>query len=299
MRVLGGYGLRFRTVEVVTEGDYDIDDAEWNYKDVPHLNQLHSRAQNVNGLTETDAEASINLQRFLGLRMPLVLTHYETGPYHHTYFFTMFVYVLVCETTLETTPAGRTRIVTNYAVGAGPFWMRFFPVVSWVLRRNYAALMLEDVPMRERRHQLRRWGYTFEGDGEPRNFLTSLPIEHDNVNVPDVLPEPGSPHRIRVDELTEDDPLLWGRSDHLGLRLERRGDELIAFPRLCPHEGACLDEAPKRRDLLECPWHGRRLGPLGAVALRDGCGVDLPDHRLSVAGSWVEIQTRTAHRTAD
>jgi len=280
-------GLHFRELEVVTEGDYSIADVEWNYKDVPHLNKVHTRAANVNGLTEVDAEASINIQKVLGFRLPLVLCHYETAPDCHTYFFTMLAYTVVCETTFETTPQGRSRVVTTYAVGGHRAPMLLFPLIAKVLRHNYRTLMSEDVPMRERRGQLRSWGYSFKGDGASRSFVDSPAIERDNV-VLCTTPTP-PPLYAPLSTLTPEHPLLWGRSDHVGVRLERQAAGIDVYPRMCPHEGACLDSAALVGRRLDCPWHGRAIEPLGTVPV--GGGVLATEYlRVEVDGGTIRVE---------
>ena len=287
-------GVRFRHVEVVTEGTYLPEDVDWNYKDVPHLNQVHGWASNVNGVTDRDAEASLNLQRILGIRLPLVLSHYETAPYRHTYFFTLLFYSVVCETTIERTDQGTTRVVTNYGVGSSRVWMLAFPLIAWALRRNYHQLMTEDVPMRERREQLRSWGYTFRGDGQPRTFPDSLAIERNNVVVPTVPAAVDDPPEVSLDELSDGVVHQWGRSDHLGVRLQRRGDDLEVFPRLCPHEGAALDEAERADGCVRCPWHGREIPVLGVLRLEDGACLETEHHRLHVRGNALHVQQRSS-----
>jgi nitrite reductase/ring-hydroxylating ferredoxin subunit len=286
-------GVHFRQVEVVTEGTYLPEDVDWNYKDVPHLNQVHGWATNVNGVTDEHAEASLNLQRVLGLRLPLVLSHYETGPYRHTYFFTLLVYSVVCETRIERTDDGTTRVTTNYGVGSSRPWMLAFPLISWVLRRNYRQLMREDVPMRERREQLRSWGYAFKGDGRPRTFPDSLKVERDNV-VLTHQPESEEVAQLELGTFVEGERTLWGRDDHLGLRIERHAEELDVYSRLCPHEGASLDDAERRDDCLRCPWHGRRLEPLARLLVRDGQEVDTTHHHLRVQDGVLRIRVRAA-----
>jgi hypothetical protein len=285
---LTAMGLHFKRVEVVTEGTYLPEDVDWNYKDVPHLNHVHGWATNANGLTDDDAEASINLQKIFGLRLPLVLSHYETGPYRHSYFFTMLMYAIVCETTIERTDDGRTLVVTNYGVGSGRFWMLFFPLISFVLRRNYRQLMTEDVPMRERREQLRSWGCSYATDGRPLTMSESLVIERDNVIVPDVVA--ATDERVDLRALPAGTTLV-GRSDHLGLRLERDGDQVEVFPRLCPHEGASLDEGVRDAGCVRCPWHGRKISSFGTLDVgEDGATLAAGPLQLDVEGTALRIR---------
>lgn len=291
---LSRLGLTFRTVTVQTEGDYQVEDADWNFKDVPHLNHVHGLADNVNGLTDRDAVASVTLQRVLGVPLPLVLSHYENAPDCQTHLFTLFTYVVVTEITFEALTPTRTRVVTTYAVGSSRFWMRLFPLVRRLLERNYRTLMSEDLPMRERKGRLRSWGYSFRGDGRRREFTESLDIERDHV-----IPPPRGPvlelQRIDVSSLAEGVPRLVGRSDHLGLRIERAGGELRVFPRMCSHEGAELDGVAADRCGLRCPWHGRRVAPIGVIDLDGATPVlEVENGRLRVDGGVLLVEPEPA-----
>ena len=50
----------------------------------------------------------------------------------------------------------------------------------------------------------------------------------------------------------------------------RSGAELIFVPRLCAHEGASLDCARLMNGRVSCPWHAKRIAPLGRIAAIDG-----------------------------
>jgi hypothetical protein len=79
------------------------------------------------------------------------------------------------------------------------------------------------------------------------------------------VPEPVS---IPLSSIPVDAPMLFGRSDHYGLQIVRRDDAIEAFPRLCPHEGSCLDQKSfKGEGSISCGWHGRRFGPIFKVSL--------------------------------
>jgi nitrite reductase/ring-hydroxylating ferredoxin subunit len=81
-----------------------------------------------------------------------------------------------------------------------------------------------------------------------------------------------------------------GRSDHLGLKLRRVGDTLVAFPRMCPHEGADLDPIPLTEDCLTCPWHGRRLPPVATLDLtEDEVTATTASHQLVVTDGELHV----------
>jgi phenylpropionate dioxygenase-like ring-hydroxylating dioxygenase large terminal subunit len=84
---------------------------------------------------------------------------------------------------------------------------------------------------------------------------------------------------------------MIGRSDHYGLQLWRRGDAIEIFPRLCPHEGACLDQKTARADRsISCPWHGRRLAPILRIDLpAQPAAFATAFHRYTVSGDELRI----------
>jgi hypothetical protein len=85
--------------------------------------------------------------------------------------------------------------------------------------------------------------------------------------------------------------MFVGRSDHYGVQIFRRVDAIDVFPRLCPHEGACLDQSTlKGERAISCRWHGRRFGPLLRIALPAQAAEYLgPFHRFVVSGDELRI----------
>jgi nitrite reductase/ring-hydroxylating ferredoxin subunit len=288
---LEAQGLRFRTVTVQTEGEYLPTDVDWNNKDVPHLNQVHRWVNDVTFVVDRDLQASVSLQQVLGIPFPLVLVHYDNGPNHQTHVVTLLAWTVVTHHEFIPLTETRTRAVTSYSVGSNRFWMLLFPLVRWSIRRNWRQLMSEDVPMRERRGRLRALGYTFHGDDGVRDIRDSVPISRDNV-VPPVEGPPAEPIApIALDAVSASGWTLLGASDHLGLKLRRDGDRIVAYPRMCPHEGADLDEVPDVDGCLTCPWHGRRLAPVAALDLtEDQPSAETGLHRLRVEDGKVHVR---------
>ena len=225
--------MRLRTVQMQTEGDYLPTDVDWNNKDVPHLNHVHSLVDDVTCVIERDVQASISLQKVLGITFPLILVHYDSGPNHQTHFVTILAWTMVTDHEFIPLSPTRTRAVTTYTVAARPFWMLFFPFIKALLQKNYRTLMSEDVPLRERRGWLRSIGYTFRGDDGPRDIRNSLPIGANNVLAPE--PPTGETPVFAPVPLGDLDAgwTYLGRSDHLGLKLTREGDRIVAYARMC------------------------------------------------------------------
>ena len=288
---LRAHGLRFRTVTMQTEGEYQPIDVDWNNKDIPHLNHIHEWVNDVTCVAERDFQASVSLQKVLGIPFPVVLVHYDTEPGHQAHFFTLLAWTVVTDIEFVNSTPTRTRATTSYTVGSSRFWMLFFPVIRALLRRNYRQLMAEDVPMRERRGLLRSWGYTFRGDGATRDLRDSIPIGRDNVVPPDPVDLGATAFPpVPLAELTESGWAVVGRSDHLGLKFQRKGRSVLAYARMCPHEGADLDPAPAVDGCLTCPWHGRRLEPVAVLDLdAPDATAETPWHRLRIEADHLHV----------
>ena len=264
---LKGQGLCFSSFSMEHEGHYAVADAEWNYKDVPHLHCVHELVEAVIANAERREIATINLQKALGVKVPMAVFNYSFDERTQIYYTTFLFFVLVVETTYDTIASGKTKVVTTYSIGA-PSVLRFlFPVLRWIIKRNYKNLMSADIPMRERRGQLRSWGYAFKRPAEGYGFEQTMNLLCANVIVPKVLP-PFAPVQLGIEEgqgLQQE--WLIGRDDHLGLRVVRNEQKLSIYGRMCPHEGASLDAHPCVKERITCPWHGRVFTPLAELNL--------------------------------
>ena len=69
-------------------------------------------------------------------------------------------------------------------------------------------------------------------------------------------------------------------------------DRVEIYPRLCPHEGACLDalHAPGQ-PAIQCPWHGRSFQPIVTLAYTQTPTTVLgPLHRFVLTASQLRIE---------
>jgi hypothetical protein len=286
-------GFSFSQFQLVSEGHYEVYDADWNYKDVPHLNALHKLVNSYPSTIDDGIITSLNLQSVAGMVLPMIVVNYHSGPNRQTYYTSFLNLLLIVETTWSSLGPNRTRVVTQYAIGSR-WYLRFLhPLARHLITKNYRQLMLEDVPMRERRGHLRDWGYGFRTDGNVHSFSATLHILEENmVEREELTPPP--PQRVTAAELeaarTHD--VLTTRSDHWGLRLNMRDGALHVYPRMCPHEGACLDDQPIERGTVKCPWHGRLLRPLVSIPhpfAPDAAPVELRHHTLTPTAAGLDI----------
>lgn len=285
-------GMKFRQFECVSEGEYSPDDAAWNYMDIPHLTYVHKQVDGVLSLAADQITGSIFFQRIPLLRLPLTVLIYQSAHNAITYYTSFGFFLLIIQTSWAATSPTHTRVVTRYAVGwTGWVVGLLYPLIRRLLERNYRILMSEDLPMRQQRGLLRKKGYDFRMQGTVPSFLDSKKILQQNVVTPEqnvVAPRdlPSWAEReIEYNDLQESVPIFLGEPDHIGLAVVRTGSVVNVYPRLCPHEGAGLDDAicerATSRDescIVQCPWHGRKFRPLISISL--------PAKKLTYETEW-------------
>lgn len=290
---LKSYGVVFTEFSLTQEGHFTAKDGRWNYVDLPHIPNVHKALMPFFSIERNDFASGIYFMNFAGFRICINNTVYEPKPNTMTYHTTFLFFVLVVETVFDEIEPIHTIVTTTYSIGTPKLLKWCALIMKFCLTRTFNYLMSGDIPMRERRGQLRTWGYQFRADGDHFTFKDSLDIYAQNVIYPD-----DNGHSIdQVDigrELPGDGELLLGKSDHVGLRIRRTGSRLFIYPRSCPHEGACMDteKIPENR-ILRCPWHNR---PFRAVAMMD---LDDPKkqiaksehHQIILEGKMLKVQT--------
>jgi hypothetical protein len=282
----GGYAIS--SFELVSVGDYAVADADWNYKDVPHLNVVHTQVRSIIGTMDDDHITGIALQKVLGIPVPLVLVNYVDGEDSQTYYTSFGPFVLIINTKYEALPAERTKVTTRYNIGASGLARLAFPVLKRIIKSNYRVLMSEDIPMRSRRGTLRARGFSFRSDGRPRGFAETTDLLFNNVMAPERKAR--SLEMVSIQSFSNDgDSALIGNDDDRGLRLVRFGNEILAFLRYCDHEGAELDCAIRRNDRLSCPWHAKRVAPLLRIAVTSGANAEVDGYSLKIVDDILEV----------
>jgi len=70
----------------------------------------------------------------------------------------------------------------------------------------------------------------------------------------------------------------------------------LVFPRMCPHEGACLDDRPCEDGRIKCAWHGRVFAPMAEfdLAMAAPQNKAAGAYEMSLAGTVVTIVPRPA-----
>src|SRR5437879_2286948 len=174
-------GYFFSEFSMTSEGNYTVSDADWNYKDIPHLQYIHELAEAVPCFIDHDAIANVFVQKIFGFKFPLSVFIYEPAPNIQLYYTTLFFYILFIESKYEELGPNKTRVVTNYSIGFPKLLKWTVPILRWIIKRNYNNLMSGDIPMRDRRGELRSWGYTLHKEDLTHSYEKSLDLKKLNA----------------------------------------------------------------------------------------------------------------------
>jgi hypothetical protein len=286
---------RFKFFDLSVESNGDDVDVEFNYKDLAHLEVVHRTFNVFYSHISDDIYTAVILQNLLGFTFPVTAVSMQLAKNHLFVHTSVFNLILTSEIRTEVLPEHRVRVNTRYGVGTSRLLLPIiFPLVKWVMTRNYRTLMVDDIPMRNRRGEIRRWG--FHINKSAYGFSEGFEIAAQHVVAPEADPV-WAPVRIELPTLRDHQPLMVGRSDHLGLQVLRHSGFIEVYPRMCPHEGACLDGTHSKQVRgLKCAWHGRRFSPILKIAVdaKESDSVFLSEtHRFVLTSSELLIEVRS------
>jgi len=264
---LAALGLKSSVSQRSTEGEYAPFDADWNYKDIPHLAEVHHAVDGVVIASESEHTSSVFLQQVGPFRIPLIVYIGSGARNNAVYVGSAGPFIIVIETVWESTGEIQTRVTTTYEIFSPKIFKFLQPVIHRLLSRNYDVLMTADLPMRDQRGRLRKRGYTFVGDSSGYGFRESSNIYVRNVIAPPNLRQPKI--NVALNDLPEGRSMHGGDTED-GLVIERASSAVVVYPRICDHEGANLACATKMEKGLRCPWHGRVVKPLVTLNLVTG-----------------------------
>ena len=109
-------GFKFRNFTLSFIGDYLPDDADWNYKDIRHLNIVHKTLYGIQAINTRDVMCNINLQKIpvLGIEIPMTLFQYDAKKNNPIYISTLGPYVIIVNTIFDINEKNQTKISTLF-----------------------------------------------------------------------------------------------------------------------------------------------------------------------------------------
>lgn len=255
--------FKIKEFSVVLPGEYAADDADWNYKDVPHLNIVHSQVDSIQTWIAHEAIATINFQKIFFLTIPMVVFNYDASKYDQVYF-TSFGPIMLLVNTVTRGNDERCEVTTRFCLFAkAPFnWV--FPILQRLIVRNNKILMSEDTPMRNRRGVLRKANHKFFKPTETYGYEFTTEINRNNVGLT------GEEKSISVligDLMNREVETVGDDVGLLSFKVKRVQDTISIWTTTCPHEGAelIIKEQCLEKGFVTCPWHGRRLAPVCVI----------------------------------
>jgi len=273
-------------------GKWSIEDALWNYLDVPHLNHVHTQIGGDQLYLSEDVSISLVEQRVGPLRLRAPLAVWREGVRSVKYVTALTGFVIEVCTDLSQ-QVGSACAKTTYSVSSGIGLRPFHRLVHYMLGRNFDLLMSEDLPMRERRAELRAFGAKFKGDRDGYGFRESTRIAKNRV-----VPAGEGSITITLSESSRDRS-AWTRAEIAsGLDIYHFGpdknDVLHVFLGFCPHEGARLavpDICTVGPSTIICPWHGRRISSkeLGPADEAEIGGLHFKRNGSDLTVSWRQM----------
>jgi len=265
--------IHFKDFTLTTGGkDFTTDDIDWNYKDTLHLDNVHKQliAHTINFTDSTISHIFVNT--LLGFKFPVVIYQYDSGNDQITYVSTFLNFVLIVNTKFIQVK-NRADAITTYNVGSSKILLKlFFPLLKYSLTKNYKILMKDDLAMRERRGELRKWGANFIKYNNRYTFIETIEISKSKCKFKASLFNSKIASRYEILKKYKNGSIkefVSGRSDVWGLRGLVENNKITIYPRMCDHEGANLDEAKFQNKRIICPWHNKKINPIHSQELND------------------------------
>jgi hypothetical protein len=258
---LVGNGYIHDKFDLVSEGRFSVEDADWNYKDIPHLKMVHKLIDN-NIVYGTDKFlASIAFQRLFGIfKLPLCLINYDYNKDSQVYYTSFLFFILLIQTKYIQINENYSRVITTYNIFSPKLLSFLFPIIKIILKRNFSFLMADDIPMRLRRGELRGKGYLFkkrDPDGK-YSYLETTELMRENVVQPDSVKS--QQYTFELDKESND---FFATFNGVNVyRIVKYDSSVRIYEAVCLHEGADLSRAKLDGSNLICPWHGKRIAPL-------------------------------------
>ena len=254
-------GVIFKSFQLISSGEFEPQDVDWNFKDVLHIKHVHALLE-TNTLVQTDYMlTSVNRLKILFFHIKYLAFQFDSGPNQMTYLAQIGPFFIVNNTKFDKNGELNTRVITTYNVGSKMLFTNlFFPLIKWAVTRNYNNLMVDDMIMRERKGALRKLGISFTKENDRYTFAETQKINRKNCVYKPSIFNGSRSSKVLITKKTGYDVVefLTGTSDPWGLRGIISKKKLALYPRMCDHEGACLDNATLNKNIMLCPWHGKK-----------------------------------------
>lgn len=287
-------GYKFRSFDIVSVGDYSPEDADWNYKDIKHLNIAHKTVYGIQAIITEDVMCNINLQKIpiLGFEIPMPLIQYDSSKYNAIYISTLGPFIIIVKSTFELINNDQTKITTSFSVGSKGIFNIFHLLVERILKKNNNSLMNDDIPMRVRRGELRKNDHLFYKNTNSYSFEFSEDIERSNVYLNQ---NKKKNIKINISEILEakNGDIIGEKTGVLSffVTIDTDGIKKI-WPSTCTHEGAKLNQKCLKMNFLICPWHNKKINYLFELVHENIRIKPNVDYAVKISDTYLNVQYR-------
>ena len=255
MKAEGYFNTQF---SIYNYGDYSVKDSDWNYKDVPHLNIVHKNVDCIQAIVDKNFVGSINFLKlpFIGITLPLIFINYEVSESEQVYFSSFGPFMILVKTSAS--PEGiKTKVTTEFCILSKRFFVFLHPIIKKMILKNNKSLMSEDIPMRERRYELRKLKHSFYNPTSTYSFKFTEEIFRANVYIEGENNYVDIPYSDLLNSVDGD--ILGRKSGILSFFVKDDNGNKSVWPTTCPHEGAKMNKDCIVKSRILCPWHHRRI----------------------------------------
>jgi len=255
-------GLANKSFQLFSSGEFEPQDVDWNLKDTIHIEFVHDLFSQGT-IYQTDCTlTTINSLKILFFHTKYIGFMFDSEPNKTIYLAHIGLFFIAVTTEFYKSGESKTDVITTYNVSSNRLFLTiFFPFIKWAITRNYNELMVDDMQMRERRGALRKLGISFVRNNERYTFAETTKLNKKNCLYKPSIFNRSRSSKVLITKKNGSSVLefLTGISDPWGLRGIIVDDKLALYPRMCDHEGACLDNATLNKNIMSCPWHGKKL----------------------------------------
>tara|TARA_Y100001968_G_scaffold311699_1_gene334061 strand:+ start:6209 stop:7117 length:909 start_codon:yes stop_codon:yes gene_type:complete len=270
-----------RTTGIFTiPSDLEVRDLDWNHMDGLHRPNIHnSYHQSVRLASDINFQYSFTRLGLSPLIMPIFDVKIDDGNFYQS--FSIFnLFLIICSIRVEKIDESNCNQVIEWQILSHP-WLRFMhKLISKRLYRLSFIQNREDIVIRRRRTELRRWGFTFDTDTP--NFLNS-----NDLSCKIIPPsQPFSSFSIDFNTLLNKE-IKQIKVNLIPLYVKRVNNKLFIWPGICPHEGAKLTKNCFVQDKIICPWHNLNLGP--SILSSKNPSLDLLGIKINLIGNLIKF----------
>lgn len=254
-------------------------DLDWNHMDPHHRPHIHNTYTEAARLCTSPIHQVSVTRPSKKLPFLMCVTDVMLRPNLFFQTFTIFNMLFVLCVIRSYQENGSTIQQTDWYIVSKPVFKFLHGYFSRRLLRLNKKQNDEDLPVRNRRFELRKLGYRFRSD-DP-NYILSSSLE--SATIP---PKLSGSHTVELKKLNGELGRFSVERLDFVYRPDGSGGWLI-WPAVCPHEGGPLDCNRPEGHLLRCPWHGIKFRALalGAARSQGTCGgakFTLEDGRVRV-----------------